>query len=59
MFSKVALFGQFLKGFNFLSAFAGLERRAEPSSADCNQQAYAYHGGLTGHRCKAGLELRQ
>jgi hypothetical protein len=54
MFSKIALFGQFLKGFNFLSAFADVACHAKRLLTNHNQHAYAHHDGLIGHRCKAG-----
>jgi len=59
MFLKIALFGDFLKGFNFLSAFLAGEYRDEARPSLHNQDAYAYRKGLMVHRRKAGREARQ
>lgn len=59
MFLKIALFGDFLKGFNFLSAFLAREHRNEACPLFHNQDGYAYCNGLMIDGCKAGREARQ
>lgn len=59
MFSKIALFGDFLNGFSFPTQAARLRCDQQLSKLDCIQSVYAVHEGLIYRQRAPGLEARQ